>query len=134
MSIRLLFLVLVLALLAGAAWYYRDTEPLAHWLHAAPSMPLDIGTPQATAPSAAPAGLRKCRNGAKIVYTSDTCPPGSVEQAIGGGAVTVVPGQRPAPPPAQSNPADPASTLRDALVKPQQSDLREKRMEQVIDK
>ena len=98
MFFKLFLGLLLLAALGSAGWYFRDDPDLRRWLHlqqAAPGAPMGGAAPSGAAPTAAPAGLHKCRSGAKVVYTSEPCPPGSVEQPIQGGAVTVVPGQAP---------------------------------------
>jgi len=110
--------LLVVAALASAGWYFRDDPDFRRFLHlqqTAPGLPGGGATPTGAASAAPPAGLHKCRSGAKVDYSSDPCPPGSVEQPIKGGAVTVVPGQAPAP---ASAPAEkPKPPLNQAMEK-----------------
>ena len=63
---------------------------------------MDTGTNHT--PSA-PTGLHKCTQGGRVTYSSSPCAPGQQAQAIQGGAMTVVEGQRhkPALPTAAAN-------------------------------
>lgn len=98
MFFKLFVGLLILGALGSAGWYFRDDPDLRRWLQqTAPGLPLNGAAPSGAATAAPPAGLHKCRSGAKVDYTSEPCPPGSVEQAIKGGSVTVVPAQAPAP-------------------------------------
>ena len=71
----------------------------------------------------------KCRQGGKLSYSTQKCPPGSVEEGINGGTVTVVALPKPA-----AAPASTASlpTARDLLVKPDEPSLQDKRIERVM--
>ncbi len=71
-------------------------------------------------------GLRKCRRGANVAYTDSACPPGSHEEAIGGGSLTVVPAQRTAQEPAKSQ-----SLLR-TLSGSEPGDLQRKHIEREV--
>lgn len=118
MYFRTFFGLLLVGALASAGWYFRDDPDLRRWLnlprHAAPTLPTG-GAPAGSASTAPPAGLHKCRSGAKIDYTNLPCPPGSVEEPIKGGAVTVLPGQAGAP---ASAPAEkPKAPLNSAMEK-----------------
>lgn len=100
---RLLTWTLLLAALAGVAlWAGRDHPRVrALWSAVAPAVP----TPEAPA-----ARARKCVAGAEVVYTNDTCPPGTREQALQGGTVSVLPAA-PAAAPAVSAPQAPLRRL-----------------------
>jgi hypothetical protein len=105
MFFKLFFGLLILAALGSAAWYFRDDPDLRRFMRmqqAAPGLPAGAA-PSGAASAAPPAGLHKCRSGGRVDYSSDPCPPGSVEQPIKGGAVTVVPGQAPASAPAEKS-------------------------------
>jgi len=123
MSRLFLIALLLLAALAAAAWMYRGEEPLKRYL---PRQWQGAQPAGGSAPAAPAAGLRKCRQGGKLLYTSDECPKGSVEQPISGGAVTVVPGQAPAPAPAAPGGAPDLGKL---MGKEAAGDLRDKRID-----
>jgi len=135
MPLKLILGVVILLALGAALWFYRDTEPLRHWLPAElrsmPALPSG-GSAAATPAGANPDGLRKCRQGTRLIYTNGECPRGSVEQAISGGAVTVVPAQKPDSALDGNLPAKAAPNLRDLLGKPQEGDLRDKRIEKAV--
>jgi hypothetical protein len=121
MSVKLLLGVLVLALLAGAGWYFRDNPEFRQWMRLQQqAAPFNGAVPSGAAQDAATAGLRKCRSGAKVVYTSGDCAKGSVEQPISGGAVTVVPSQpagSPAKPEAPPDDANLSKRVVEKLIK-----------------
>lgn len=119
-----------MAALAFATWSYRDSEPVRRfWPGGLPSLPALAtmpGKPTGSSASQALSGLRKCRSGATVAYTDATCPPGSREEAIAGGTLTVVPAQRPA-----QEPAKPQSVLR-SLSGGEPGDLQRKRIEREV--
>ena len=103
MYFKTFFALLAVGAIASAAWYFRDDPDFRRFLHlqqSAPGQPVNGAVPTGAASTAPPAGLYKCRTGAKVEYSNVPCPPGSVEQPIKGGAVTVMPGQAPAQDPA----------------------------------
>lgn len=109
--------VVALAVLAGAAWVYRDDLP---WLGEARSRlaPIiqhgaDAVTPASDKPAAS-SGLRRCERNGTTLYTNEACPPGSRELGVSGGAVSVVPAFK-APPSAASDAASGIPTARDML-------------------
>jgi len=110
--------LLIVGALASAGWYFRDDPDLRRFLNlrqSAPSLPVGGAAPSGPASAAPPPGLHKCRTGANVEYSNVPCPPGSVEQPIKGGAVTVMPGQAPAP---ASAPAEkPKPPLNQAMEK-----------------
>ena len=131
MSGKLLLTLLLVAILAGAAWYYRDNPDLRRWLgqqQAATDTQVKGATPDAAA-----AGLRKCRGGGKVVYTDGDCPKGSAEQPIKG-SVTVVPSQ----PGSAAKPApgapDPAATRAHDLLLPDDAKARQGANDKVLNK
>lgn len=118
-------------LLAALGWRHRDD--LGGLLRAPPAaapaaaISFDNGSVRqpaappapgaAAVPGPPPGGVRKCRRpGGELVYTDGRCPPGSREQALGGGAVNTVSatesGWRPAKPPAEA----PGPALREQIV------------------
>jgi hypothetical protein len=118
MSVKLSVGLLILALLAGLGWYYRDNPELRRLLHLEqPAAPFNGANQSGAAPGPAAAGLHKCRSGAKLTYTNEACPKGSAEQPITGGAVTVVPGQPPAAPTKSDTPPDDANLSKRAMEK-----------------
>ncbi|CAN5758075.1 hypothetical protein BH11PSE8_BH11PSE8_07640 [soil metagenome] len=82
--------------------------------------------PGGTGASQTPAGLHKCRSGATVVYADSPCPPGSQEEAIGGGSLTVLPAQR-----AAQVDAEPRSLLR-KLSGGEPGDLQRKHIEREV--
>jgi hypothetical protein len=128
MSLKLLVVTLLLAVLAGAAWLYRGEEPLKRYLP--PGWQGSRAVPTVAAPPAPAEGLRKCRQGGKVLYTNGDCPKGSAEQPITGGAVTVVPGARPAEAPAEAGPPD----LGKLMGKEAAGELRDKRIDRATSK
>jgi len=131
MSLKFLIATVLLLALAAAAWHYRGEAPLKRilpreWQGAAPPAAAGI------APAAAPEGLRKCRQGGKLLYTTGDCPKGSVEQAISGGSVTVVPGPQPVATPAGA--AGGAPDLGKLMGKDAATELRDKRMDRETSK
>lgn len=102
MLLRLLTWILLLAALAGVALWMGRNHPRvrAWWPAALPALP-------APAVPAVRAHTRKCVSlgggVAAVTYTDDTCPPGTREQALQGGTVSVLPaGPAPAASPAQA--------------------------------
>ncbi|HEY4374408.1 MAG TPA: hypothetical protein VGN52_20975 [Burkholderiales bacterium] len=88
------FILLFLLLLAGVGFLMRDQEPVRGWLprewRGAPTAPPAQAKSNPITPSH-PAGVRKCKRGAEVLYTSGDCPAGSSEQSIERGAVNVLP-------------------------------------------
>ncbi len=113
------------------------------------------GPPAATArggaPDTAAGGPRKCMQQGKVLYTTQACPPGSVEQGVAG-AVSVVPDSREAvasaraamAPDAASGPAGavgirddrkaaaPKNPLREKLLGPDDPDMRARAIDRAI--
>lgn len=74
--------------------------------------------------------LRKCRRGAQIEYTNGLCPPGTREEAVRGGSLSVLP----APPaPAAAVTAASAQPLLRGLARDVDGrEMQDKRIERVI--
>ena len=147
MSMKALIFLLVAAL-AAAGWYFRDTamvggivrdvEKMLDSVRPASGVRADkngkaIEAGKTDSSKKAAGGLRKCVAGEKITYTDEACPPGSRESAISGGNVTVLPAQRGAP--AETDKAGKAAAAppEAARVKEELS-MREKRMEQTVNR
>ena len=109
MSVKTIIVVLVVVALAGAGWYFRDSAELGAMLGGIKkeidSIHVDNGervgkdgkslSPDKKGAAAKAAGnLRKCMAGEKVTYTDEACPPGSREQPISSGNVTVMPATR----------------------------------------
>lgn len=93
-----------LALVAGLLWWQRDGV-LARLQAARSQLGATVSAPP-TAPAAATgARARRC-NGADgaVVYTNEACPPGTREQPLAGGSLSVLPAARPAEAPASAKP------------------------------
>ncbi|MEY2689513.1 MAG: hypothetical protein RL375_3712 [Pseudomonadota bacterium] len=115
MALKLIVPVSVaLAIVGAVAWWLRDSPQLQGLTNP--------GVSQA----------RKCITAAEVVYTNGPCPAGSKEQAVDGGAVTIVPAQRVVRLPAGADAAASRATVRDLLVPPDGIDLRERQMERAI--
>lgn len=105
MILRLLTVALVLIVGLPMGWRLLQSPQWRDWLN--PPAPVkkafqfDNGTVrEPPAPASGPAidvspGLRKCRQGERVVYTDGPCPAGSKPVTLGG-TVNVVPGTRPA--------------------------------------
>lgn len=76
-------------------------------------------------------GMRKCRVGSKTIYTDSSCPSGSNEQVIRSGTITVMEGNRNG---ADSNKTIASSGLENSVGEMREPSLREKRMQQIIDR
>lgn len=149
MSIQKIVLVIGLSIVAAAGWRFGQSATFQRWIAPeAPPLPafqFDNGSarvpdtepdPEAAPASAARAatGLRKCIRGSQVVYTDGNCPPGSKEQDLTRGTVTVVPGQAPVKTTAATETEPRRKNIRDVLVPPEETPLKDKRMEQVIGK
>lgn len=138
MSIRGLIALLLLVGALGLGWQQR--QRLQGWagaatLPAAPSLGLNEAQQPADASSRPMsrfrAGeLRKCVKGQQVSYANVECPPGTKEQAVTGGAVTVVPGT-PVARPAET--ASGPSALHKALDITRDDTLRDKIMERQME-
>lgn len=78
----------------------------------------------------APTGLHKCTQGGRVTYSSSPCAPGQQAQAIQGGAMTVVEGQRPKP--ALPTAAASLPNARDLVGDPNQPTLRDQYIDRVV--
>jgi len=137
MTLQRLILVVLALLLLALGWRHR--ESVARFLGAppaaavpAPSAAMDGDALPASAASAPPVararpagGVRKCRkSGGELVYTDGDCPSGSREQALTGGAVSVV-----SPVEAGMKPAAPA---RDPRAPAGAQEMREQMVERAV--
>lgn len=141
MGMRWLAWLLLASLLAVLAWLYRvplglATGPAVADLPGAAAVGrlLDAApAPSRPAPQASNGGgVRKCLVKGEVLYTNGDCPTGSREQAVSGGTVNVLAAPS-ASPRAASEPARPPH-VRDLLVKPDEVNLKDKRMEAIIGK
>lgn len=76
------------------------------------------------------AGVHKCRVGNTVTYTDDPCPTPQAEQAMTGGSVTIVKGQRPSA--LQSAKSASAPNVRDLLGARDDPSIRDKQIERAI--
>jgi hypothetical protein len=147
MSAKTICVVLAIAAVAGAGWYYRDSPELSGILGGI-RKDLDVihidngvrvgkdgkalSADKKDSGSKAAGGLRKCVSGAQITYTDEVCPAGSREMPISSGNVTVVPATRGAPA------ADADKSAKAASGEPARNkedlNMRDKRVEQVINR
>ena len=123
-------------LLLGWGWFHfaRPGSPAADRPGVTTESKLSRASPATPrgAPDADASGMaRKCLVEGGVLYTNGKCPPGSREQPVGGGTVSVMPaGPSAAPASAPRRPAH----VREWLVKPDEVNLKDKRMEEVIGK
>lgn len=144
MQIKYIFQGFGVIILASAAWRFVGAEMYQDWRRPPAPRPVavkfqnDGPTPGgalaevSSAPRNVPmevSGARKCRKGNTTVYTDRDCPTGTQEVTIAGGVITVVKGQ-PAAPKVSNQPA----TVRDMLVGKDDGALRDKRIEQAINR
>jgi len=137
MSFKLFIGIVILAALAGAGWFYRDTPEVRRWIPPAlytltQAPPSKSGAAPGPAAAAAAAGVHKCRQGGKLVYTNGDCPPGSVEQPVSGGSVTVVPAQQAAESEKKADAAAAPPDVRDLLGKAPERNLQKERLEKAV--
>lgn len=143
MIAKTLFWTLLLGLIASFGWHYREAPFIQRWLNPPPPVVTQERTwrddalerPAAAQPAQAAqtvqkstGGMRKCRQGASVVYTDGDCPAGSQEHSVGG-TVTVLKDQRKLVNAAKA--ATPSTET--ALPLTEDPVMRAKRMEQVID-
>jgi hypothetical protein len=115
-----LFILLILVVLAGLSLTDTQASRSLHaWLNR-------LADTVASGGSTASHESHKCRQGTSISYSTQKCPKGSVEEAMGGGTVTVV-----SMPTAAALPASAASlpTVRDLMAHPNEPTLYEKQIE-----
>lgn len=123
-----LLITLVLALGLGL-WFLRDSPQLSRFT----SQAKQGLTASPAPPSPKAAGLRKCRRGAEVTYTNEACPPGSQEQAVKEGSVSVLPAPpKPATAVAASGPGG-LPHVRDVLAPPSnEPSMKDKQMDKII--
>lgn len=138
-------------LLLSTSWKYKDADVVQDFLHsnraqAHPPIAFDNDrqgdlsepstSPQPAGTRTGPTGVRKCRQGEKIVYTDGDCPAGSREVTVNGGAVTVVPAQsRRLAPVLSDMPQGRLPHARDVLMPEDgKANLRDQAMERVINR
>ena len=109
MSIKTIIVIVAVAALAGAGWFFRDSKTLVSAATSAQQFVKDAlpDDGKATAKADAekksagkeagakgPHSLRKCVSEGRTVYTDEKCPAGTREAPISEGNVTVMPSQR----------------------------------------
>ncbi len=120
-----LFIMLILAALAGLSLTGTPASRTLHaWLNRLPGAMASSSGGSGT--TTALHGSHKCRQGTSVSYSTQQCPKGSVEEAMGGGTVTVI-----NMPTAGALPASAASqpTVRDLMANPTEPTLYEKQIE-----
>ena len=130
---KTLLWALGLALAAALAAHVNDPQlgrRLGQHLPAASTL---LPTPAAAGGRAPGSGLRKCVTGAVVVYTDAECPAGSQAQRLSGGSVSVLPAPAVATPASGTAPAR-SPHVRDLLVKPGETSLKDQRMDAIIGK
>lgn len=148
MFIKKYLIGVALAFGAVLLWKYQDSGALSRWREPqapAPAIKFDNDPPPSAgdahddrdAPQQvsrrAASGIHKCKVGASVIYTDAPCDKPGAEQALGGGSVTVVKGQRPSTPAATGSGSAP--NVRDLLVgrpNPNEPSLKDQQMDRVI--
>lgn len=148
MFIKRFLLVVLMAFGLVLAWKYQATGALSRMGKTDAPVPTikfdNDATPaagQAQADADAPqqvsrkatSGIHKCKVGGSVIYTDAPCEKPGSEQALGGGSVTVVKGQRPSASPASDTGSQP--NVRDLLVgrpNPNEPSLKDQQMDRVI--
>ncbi len=137
---KALFVFLALVLGATVAWRYKDAG-LMHSIteqeeQARPTLKFDNGSSvvptdaQPAVGAAARSGIHKCKKGSVVTYTDAPCELSKHEQAMAGGTVTVVKGQRPAAPAPAA--AGSQALLRTLAGNPNEPSLRDKAIERAV--
>ena len=107
MSIKTIIVIVAVAVLAGAGWFFRDSPTLRDAASSTQAFVKDVlpdnsytvakakaeKSARKDDPAKAPHSLRKCVSESRTVYTDEKCPPGTREAPISEGNVTVMPGQ-----------------------------------------
>ena len=122
----LLSIAVVAALLAGGAWWGRDSATLQRWWPAGLA-----AVPGAATPSAAP-GPRKCIGPDRVLYTDGACPAGTRAQALGGGSLSVLPAAPVAAPTTPATAASAQTPLRRLAGEGAVPDQTERRVDQAL--
>lgn len=129
--------VSAVVVVGALAWLMADNARLrAGVASASPA----ASNAQSATPDANPAvqqGVRKCRTRSGVEYTTGACPPGSTEQAIARGSVTVVELPRPSVADSVSQALTPSGkplpNARDVLAPTEPGpSLREKQIDAVV--
>jgi hypothetical protein len=137
---KAILIVVALALGATLAWRYQDAglmQSIAEQEEQIrPTLKFDNGS-SAVPPDALPAvgaaarsGIHKCKKGSGVTYTDAPCELAKHEQALAGGTVTVVKGQRPAAPAPAA--AGSQALLRTLAGNPNEPSLRDKAIERAV--
>lgn len=134
---------------ALVAWEYRNSDFVNSLVRPASTpkpvaIEFDNGTVRqydiASEPAPAPVrrradGLLKCRRGDSVTYTNFECPPGTKPEALAGGTVSVMASEGlPKPTAATPKSGNAQQSLHDALDLSGNDNVREKRMERLIEK
>jgi hypothetical protein len=117
--LRAVLALLLVAALAGAAWHRRDTLARA-WAA--------VGVGATGGGEGAPASVRKCQDGERVVYTDGACPPGTREQGLQRGTLSVLPAA-----PVAATAASGAAGLpnvRTLLVDPRDGEWKQRRIDE----
>ena len=122
MNLRIVVAAVVALGLAGAAWFYRGTAPVASAARAV-GLPVENSTPR-TAPTLQAAGVHKCLGAGGTSYVDGACPHGTREVAAIGGTMTVTSFPKPAPA---------SSVFGGPLVKPMDPDERDRLRDRAIE-
>ena len=127
MSLRIVIAAVVALGLAGAAWFYRGSAPVADVARAV-GVSTESTTPL-TGPTLKAAGVHKCVGAGATSYVDGPCPRGTREAAANGGTVTVTSFPKPVPAPM----ALASSVFGGPLVKPMDPEERDRLRDKAID-
>lgn len=139
---RLITTVLLTAALCVGAWSMRNTDVARSLMQATKHLPASlhfgedsntgIGDGLSTIPNLGGPKVHKCLTDKEVLYTSESCPAGTQEQALTKGTLSVVPGQPETKVPKVFEQAASRPTVRDLLAPEREKFLRDQWMDRVI--
>ncbi len=149
MSLKVISAVVVGAIVASAAWHYRDSALAQSLLGTTPKpqpkpFVFDNGSVRDHAPASSEPGqpvasslpqgaLRKCAKGGEVIYTNVACPARYKELGVGGNVNVVASAEAAKPAKAEASGASAPSKLHKALGMTPDERLRDRMMERAIE-
>jgi hypothetical protein len=89
--VKSLLLLLVALLIGIGFWSMREPAQLARLLNGVQQGVKQSVAPAVTSVTTTPSATRKCKRGGEVLYTNEKCPAGSLEEAVKGGSLSVLP-------------------------------------------
>ncbi|HNU10855.1 MAG TPA: hypothetical protein PKJ45_05775 [Rubrivivax sp.] len=130
LSSALLSSALLLLAVGLGVWWARDLPAVQRWFPAVLPASLTEGLSSVVpAPaSVSSGGTRKCRSGARVLYTDAECPPGTRVEAVSGDRLSVLPAPRAAAAEAPASASAGAQTPLRRLAGPDEGAAQRERM------